>query len=102
MVDATVYLFKDIGMDVTYKFVPDFTSKTAQKQWFMTKPHDTYDCNYNKIQNLLYINGVEWGNCIGYTYALLDNVDDVGNPTIDVGSCCADCHQTIDVKHAFT
>ena len=78
MVDATVYLFKDIGMDVTYKFVPDFTSKTAQKQWFMTKPHDTYDCNYNKIQNLLYINGVEWGNCIGYTYALLDNVDDSG------------------------
>ena len=78
MVDATVSLFKDIGMDVTYKFVPLFTSKTIQRSWFMSKQHDTYNCNYNKIQNLLYINDSQWGNFLEYTYALLDDVDDSG------------------------
>ena len=74
---ATVELYKDIGLDPTFKKTIDFTSKAQQRNWFNTKSRVTYDnVNYNKLQNTLKINtDVSFDEALSYTYAIVSEIE---------------------------
>lgn len=74
---ATVELYKDIGLDPTFKKTIDFTSKAQQRNWFNTKSRVTYDnINYNKLQNTLKINiDVSFDEALSYTYAIVSEIE---------------------------
>ena len=74
---ATVELYKDIGLDPTFKKTIDFTSKVQQRNWFNTKSRVTYDnVNYNKLQNTLKINtDVSFDEALSYTYAIVSEIE---------------------------
>ena len=75
---ATVELYKDIGLDPTFKKTIDFTSKAQQRNWFNTKSRVTYDnVNYNKLQNTLKINtDISFDEALSYTYAVITDIED--------------------------
>ncbi len=74
---ATVELYKDIGLDPTFKKTIDFTSKAQQHNWFNTKSRVTYDnVNYNKLQNTLKINtDISFDEALSYTYAIVSDIE---------------------------
>ena len=74
---ATVELYKDIGLDPTFKKTIDFTSKSQQLNWFNTKSRVTYDnVNYNKLQNTLKINtDISFDEALSYTYAIVSDIE---------------------------
>lgn len=74
---TTVKLFKDIGLDPTFKKTIDFTTKSAQLDWFNSKQYQLYtDVNYNKLQNTLKINtGVSFSESLTFTYALIQDME---------------------------
>lgn len=74
---ATVELYKDIGLDPTFKKTIDFTSKAQQLNWFNTKSRVTYDnVNYNKLQNTLKINtDISFDEALSYTYAIVSDIE---------------------------
>lgn len=81
MVNATVTLFKDIGLSPSYNRTIDFTSKTAQKSWFnsISSSRKTVltDVNYNKIQNSFAVHET-FGDVFEYTYVMIENLDNSG------------------------
>lgn len=80
MVDATVTLYKDVGLSPDYSRTIDFTSKTAQTNWFNTVQTDKItltNVNYNKVQNSLYVHE-QFGDILSYSYARLQNIDESG------------------------
>lgn len=81
MVDATVTLYKDIGLDANYARSMDFTSKAEQNTWFNSIASNLKttltNVNYNKVQNALYIHE-QFGDVLSYTYARLQEIDDSG------------------------
>ena len=81
MVDATVTLYKDIGLDANYARSMDFTSKSEQNTWFNSIASNLKttltNVNYNKVQNALYIHE-QFGDVLSYTYARLQDIDDSG------------------------
>lgn len=80
MVDATVTLYKDVGLSPDYSRTIDFTSKTAQTNWFNTVQTDKItltNVNYNKVQNSLYVHE-QFGDVLSYSYARLQEIDDSG------------------------
>ena len=81
MVDATVTLYKDIGLDANYARSMDFTSKSEQNTWFNSIASNLKttltNVNYNKVQNALYIHE-QFGDVLSYTYARLQEIDDSG------------------------
>ena len=74
---AIVELYKDIGLDPTFKKTIDFTSKSQQLNWFNTKSRVTYDnVNYNKLQNTLKINtDISFDEALSYTYAIVSDIE---------------------------
>ena len=76
---ATVELYKDIGLDPTFKKTIDFTSKSQQRNWFNTKSRVTYDnVNYNKLQNTLKINtDISFDEALSYTYCVIYDIEEV-------------------------
>lgn len=80
MVDATITLYKDIGLYPDYKRSMLFDSKTQQKNWFNainSSLRKTITANYNKLQNTFVINE-DVGNVYSYTYVRLEDIDDSG------------------------
>lgn len=81
MVDATVTLYKDIGLDSNYNRTMLFDTKTQQTNWFnsisTTLKLTLTNVNYNKIQNALYVHE-QFGDIYGYTYCRLQDIDDSG------------------------
>ena len=75
---ATVELYKDIGLDPTFKKTIDFTSKSQQRNWFNTKSRVTYDnVNYNKLQNTLKINtNISFDEALSYTYCVIYDIEE--------------------------
>ena len=78
MVDATVTLYKDVGLGMDYSRTMDFSSKATQKQWFASRPANQKlvltDVNYNKVQNSFYVHE-EVGDVYGYSYVSIENLD---------------------------
>ena len=81
MVDATVTLYKDIGLDSNFNRTMYFTSKSQQTTWFNNIPANQRttltDVNYNKVQNSFYIHE-QLGDVYGYTYVRLQDIDESG------------------------
>lgn len=81
MVDATVTLYKDIGLDSNYNRTMLFDTKTQQTNWFnsisTTLKLTLTNVNYNKIQNALYVHE-QFGDIYGYSYVRLQDIDDSG------------------------
>ena len=81
MVDATVTLYKDVGLSMGYSRTMDFATKEAQKAWFANRPIANKlvltDVNYNKVQNSFYVHE-EVGDVYGYSYVSLENIDNTG------------------------
>lgn len=81
MVDATVTLYKDIGLDSNFNRTMYFTSKSQQTIWFNNIPANQRttltDVNYNKVQNSFYIHE-QLGDVYGYTYVRLQDIDESG------------------------
>ena len=81
MVDATVTLYKDIGLDANYNRSMLFNDKTTQNTWFssISSEYKTTltNVNYNKLQNSFYVHD-ELGDVYNYTYVRLQNIDDSG------------------------
>ena len=81
MVDATVTLYKDIGLDSNYNRTMLFDTKIQQTNWFNSISTNLKltltNVNYNKIQNALYVHE-QFGDIYGYSYARLQDIDDSG------------------------
>ena len=80
MVDATVTLYKDIGLYPDYKRTMLFDSKTQQTNWFNSinsSMRKSVTANYNKIQNTFVLHE-DVGNVYSYTYVRLEDIDDSG------------------------
>ena len=80
MVEATVTLYKDIGLYPDYKRSMLFESKTAQNNWFSNIASNlkkTLTANYNKIQNTFVLHE-DVGNVYEYTYVRLQDIDTSG------------------------
>lgn len=81
MVDATVTLYKDIGLDSNYNRTMLFDTKAQQNNWFnsisTTLKLTLTNVNYNKIQNAIYVHE-QFGDIYGYTYCRLQDIDDSG------------------------
>lgn len=80
MVDASVTLYKDIGLYPDYKRSMLFESKTAQNNWFNSIASNlkkTLTANYNKLQNTFVLHE-DVGNVYQYTYVRIANLDDSG------------------------
>ena len=81
MVDATVTLYKDIGLSMSYSRTMDFSSKNAQTIWFNSVPANQKltltNVNYNKVQNSFYVHE-EVGDIYGYSYVRLQDIDNSG------------------------
>ena len=81
MVDATVTLYKDIGLDSNYNRTMLFDTKAQQTNWFNSISTNLKltltNVNYNKIQNALYVHE-QFGDIYGYSYVRLQNIDDSG------------------------
>lgn len=80
MVDATVTLYKDIGLYPDYKRSMLFDSKTQQTNWFNAingSLRKTVTANYNKLQNTFVLHE-DVGNVYSYTYVRLVDIDDSG------------------------
>lgn len=80
MVDATVTLYKDIGLYPDYKRSMLFDSKTQQTNWFNainSSLRKTVTANYNKLQNTFVLHE-DVGNVYSYTYVRLTDIDDSG------------------------
>lgn len=81
MVQATVTLYKDIGLDSNYNRTMLFDSKTEQNTWFNSissaYKYVLDDVNYNKLQNSFAIHE-PIGDVYGYTYVRIQNMDDSG------------------------
>lgn len=81
MVDATVTLYKDVGLTMGYSRTMDFSSKTAQLNWFKSRPANQKltltDVNYNKVQNSFFVHE-EVGDVYGYSYVTIENLDSSG------------------------
>ena len=73
---TTVRLYKDIGLDPSFKKTIDFTSKSAQSSWFTSKTYKQLEnVNYNKPQNLLKIPNMDYSEAVSYTYCSLIDLD---------------------------
>lgn len=73
---TTVRLYKDIGLDPSFKKTIDFTSKSAQSSWFASKTYKQLEnVNYNKPQNLLKIPNMDYSEAVSYTYCSLIDLD---------------------------
>ena len=73
---TTVRLYKDIGLDPSFKKTIDFTSKTQQSNWFTSKTYkEIENVNYNKPQNLLKIPNMDYSEAVSYTYCSLIDLD---------------------------
>ena len=73
---TTVRLYKDIGLDPSFKKTIDFTSKSAQSSWFSSKTYKQLEnVNYNKPQNLLKIPNMDYSEAVSYTYCSLIDLD---------------------------
>lgn len=81
MVDATVTLYKDIGLDSNFNRTMLFDSKQQQTNWF-NSISSAYklvltNVNYNKLQNSFAIHE-EIGDVYSYTYVKIDDLDSSG------------------------
>lgn len=81
MVDATVTLYKDIGLDSNFNRTMLFDSKQQQTNWF-NSISPSYkmvltNVNYNKLQNSFAIHE-EIGDVYSYTYVKIDDLDSSG------------------------
>lgn len=79
MVNASIKLFKDIGLYASYAKTIDFLSKSSQNSWFSSKPGLTVTANYNKTQNRFQCE-MSYGDALTYTYARIDGLDPSGMP----------------------
>lgn len=80
MVDATITLYKDIGLYPDYKRTMLFDSKTQQSNWFngiSSNLKKSLIANYNKIQNTFVLHE-DVGNVYEYTYVRIANLDNSG------------------------
>lgn len=80
MVDATITLYKDIGLYPDYKRSMLFDSKTQQNNWFNSISSNlkkSLIANYNKIQNTFVLNE-DVGNVYEYTYVRIKDLDSSG------------------------
>lgn len=80
MVDATITLYKDIGLYPDYKRTMLFDSKIQQNDWFNSISRNlkkTLTANYNKLQNSFVLHE-DVGNVYQYTYVRIANLDDSG------------------------
>lgn len=78
---SSVKLYKNIGLDPTFKKTIDFISKTKQIEWFNSKTYDLFDnVNYNKLQNTLKINtDVDFSTALQYTYCVIEELETTNN-----------------------
>ena len=78
MVEATVTLYKDIGIYPDYKRTMLFDTKTQQNNWFdAITVKKTVTANYNKLQNSFVLHE-DVGNVYQYTYVRIKNLDSSG------------------------
>lgn len=80
MVDATITLYKDIGLYPDYKRTMLFDSKTQQNDWFNSISRNLKKnliANYNKIQNTFVLHE-DVGNVYEYTYVRIKDLDSSG------------------------
>lgn len=78
---SSVKLYKNIGLDPTFKKTIDFISKTKQIEWFNSKTYDLFDnVNYNKLQNTLKINtDIDFSTALQYTYCVIEELETTNN-----------------------
>lgn len=80
MVDASITLYKDIGLYPDYKRSMLFDSKTQQNNWFNSISSNlkkSLIANYNKIQNTFVLHE-DVGNVYEYTYVRIKDLDSSG------------------------
>ena len=80
MVDASITLYKDIGLYPDYKRSMLFDSKTQQNNWFNSISNNlkkSLIANYNKIQNTFVLHE-DVGNVYEYTYVRIKDLDSSG------------------------